>query len=377
MRSGIVCAGVSCVDLFLYGAEPLATRESLSMVRETTYRPGGATSNTGRALAGLGVPAAYFTVIGDDANGDILLDLWRADGVDTQYVVRTGEAGTALSTVPVYRDGKRGVYFYPGTNDIMDSGNLLGPERRNLQILHESRAFHIGYPPLLRLLQGQALADFLSLVRGTGVLISLDTTPIAGDTTLRAMLAPALPLAHLFAPNIEEAAQVTGRFTALAARSRGAGVDIETIVTPDELRQIGEDLLRMGVPIVILTLGPNGAYLCTGDAPALRAVPFAPDDLSGWADIRAFIPGCRVDGPLNSAGAGDTFTAAVLTGLCTGTPSLIDAVAIAHCAAALHVDLSQRQRAYAEIVALRHSLPPATPANPHLAQAVKGAESCR
>jgi len=373
MRSGIICAGVSCVDLFLYGTEPLATRESLSMVRETKYRPGGATSNTGHALAGMGVPAAYFTVIGDDANGDILLNLWQADGVDTQYVVRTKEAGTALSTVPVYGDGKRGVYFYPGTNDIMSIDNLLGSGRRNLQVLRESQAFHLGYPPLLRRLQGQALTELLKAIRETGVLISLDTTPIADDTTLRAMLAPALPQAHLFAPNIEEAAQVTGRFTALAERSRRAGADIETIVTPDELRQIGEDLLRLGVPIVILTLGPNGAYLCTGEEESLRMVPFAPDDLSGWADIREFIPGYRVDGPLNSAGAGDAFTAAVLTGLCAGDASLHDVIAVAHCAAALHVDLSQRQRPYDEVASLRHSLPAALPANPHLALAVKGA----
>ncbi|MHB0939505.1 MAG: carbohydrate kinase family protein [Armatimonadota bacterium] len=373
MRSGIICAGVSCVDLFLYGTEPLATRESLSMVRETKYRPGGATSNTGRALAGLGVPAAYFTVIGDDANGEILLNLWQVDGVDTQYVVRTKEAGTALSTVPVYGDGKRGVYFYPGTNDIMGTDNLLGAGRRNLQVLRQSQAFHIGYPPLLRCLQGQALADLLALVRETGVLISLDTTPIADDITLREMLAPALPLAHLFAPNIEEAAQVTGRFTALAERACAAGADIETIVTPDELRQIGEDLLRLGVPLVIITLGPNGAYLCTGDAAFLRTVPFAPADLSGWADLRAFVPGYRVDGPLNSAGAGDTFTAAVLTGICNGAASLAEAVAIAHCAAALHVDLSQELHLYAEVAALHRAMPVVTSANPHLTLALKGA----
>lgn len=367
MRSGIICAGVSCVDLFLYGAEPLATRESLSLVRETRYRPGGATSNTGRALAGFGIPAAYFTVIGDDANGDILLDLWQADGVDTQYVVRTGEAGTALSTVPVYADGKRGVYFYPGTNDIMDMENLLGPQQRNLDVLRTSQAFHLGYPPLLRRLQGDALADLLRVVRETGVLISLDTTPIADDTTLHGMLAPALPLTHLFSPNIEEAAQVTGRFTVLTERARQAGADIENIVTLDELQQIGEDLLRIGVPIVILTLGPNGAYLCSGDAAALRTVPFAPDDLSGWENIREFVPGYRVDGPLNTAGAGDTFIAAMLTGICAGTTSLRASIAVAHCAAALHVDLSQRQHVFSEIVALYTSLPTVKPANVHLA----------
>ncbi len=114
MRSGIVCSGVSCLDLFLLGTEPLVTRESLSMVRETQYRAGGATSNTGRALVRLGMPVEYMTVLGEDANGDILLNLWQADGIETRYVVRSREAGTALSTLPVYADGKRGVYFCPG-----------------------------------------------------------------------------------------------------------------------------------------------------------------------------------------------------------------------------------------------------------------------
>jgi sugar/nucleoside kinase (ribokinase family) len=363
MRSGIVCSGVSCVDLFLYGTEPLATRESLSMVHDTQYRPGGATSNTGRALVRLGMPASYLTVIGDDPNGTLLLGLWAQDGVDTRHVVRTGEAGTALSTVPVYADGKRGVYFCPGTNDVMDIDNLFGPNREHLAMLRERLAFHLGYPPLLKRLQGEALAALLTLVRETGVLVSLDTTPIANDTALAAMLAPALHVTHLFKPNIEEAAQVTGRFTALAARARAAGTDIENVVTADEVRAIGEALLAMGVPIVLISLGPNGAYLCTADADTLRAVPHVPADLSGWADQRVFVPAYRVDGPLNSAGAGDTFLAAVLTGLCSGGASLAEIVRLAHGAAALHVELAQRPCRYAELPARCSVMTVAEPSN--------------
>lgn len=350
MRSGIVCAGVSCLDLFLLGTESLVSRESLSLVREIQYRPGGATSNTGRALARFGVPVTYFTLIGDDANGDILLDLWRRDGIDTQFVMRTPEVGTALSSLPVYPDGKRGIYFYPGANNIMGIDHLLGPGRERLELFRGWQAFHLGYPPLLRCLQGQALAALLQAIRTTGVIVSLDTTPVADDTTLTSMLGPALPLVHLFTPNIEEAAQVTGRFSALLARAQRAKADIETIVTEADMREIGEALLAMGVPIVILTLGPRGAYLCTGDAAMLRAVPFAPDDLSHWADQRAFIPAFPVTGPVNTAGAGDTFIAAVLTGMCLGNLCLRETIAIAHCAAALHVDTSQRPHRYQEIV---------------------------
>lgn len=372
MRSGIVCSGVSCLDLFLYGAEPLATRESLSLVHESQYRPGGATSNTGRALVKLGMPVEYMTVIGNDANGGILLDLWQADGIDTRYVVRSTEVGTALSVLPVYADGKRGVYFSPGTNEIMSMDNLFGPERAYLEVLRKRLAFHLGYPPLMRRLQGQALAEVLSAVRDTGVLVSLDTTPVADDTTLARMLGPALAVAHMFTPNIEEASQVAGQFTTLAARARetavqtGEATDIENIVTPTELIAIGERLMSAGVPIVVITLGPNGAFLCTGDAQALRAVPLAPGELSGWANQRLYVPAYQVDGPINTTGAGDTFTAGILTGMCLGLPSLCQIAQLAHCAGALHVDLSQGARTFAEVQATLPTMRVRPPRNPHL-----------
>lgn len=372
MRSGIVCSGVSCLDLFLLGTDPLVTRESLSMVRETQYRAGGATSNTGHALVRLGMPVDYMTVLGADPNGEILLNLWQRDGIDTRYVVRSREAGTALSTLPVYQDGKRGVYFCPGTNDIMDLGNLFGAQREHLAALRERLAFHIGYPPLMRRLQGTALAELLSVVRDTGVLVSLDTTPIADDTTLYQMLAPALPMAHMFTPNIEEASQVAGQFSRLAARAHdaaqaaGESRDIEDVITVAELHAIGERLLREGVPIVVITMGPNGAFLCTGDIPAMRTVPVAPDDLSGWANQRLYVPAYQVDGPVNTAGAGDTFTAGILTGICQGRPSLREIAQLAHCAGALHVDLSRGDCSFADVQTALPTLRVRLPRNPAL-----------
>lgn len=347
MRSGIVCSGVSCLDLFLYGTSPLPTRESLSMVRNTQYRPGGATSNTGRALARLGMPVSYLTVLGNDANGDIMESMWRADGIDTSFVVRVDSVGTALSTIPVYEDGKRGVYFCPGTNDIMNADNLFGPERQYLEMLEECQAFHIGYPPLLRQLQGENLAELLRLVRATGVFVSLDTTPVTTDSELMAMLGPALPLAHMFTPNVMEAAQAAGRFDALNARANGA--DLESYITAEELEEIGDILLATGLPIVVITLGSNGVYIRTADEATMRTVPCAPAMVSGWANQRLFIPSFLVKGPVNTTGAGDSFTAGILTGICKGIESMAEIARLAHCAAALHVDLSRGIHGFEEV----------------------------
>lgn len=369
MRSGIVCCGVSCLDLFLYGTQPLPTRESLVMVEGTAYRAGGATSNTGRALTRLGVAADYFTVLGEDANGDILLDLWAKDGIDTSHVVRTSEAETAISVVPVYADGKRGVYHCPGTNSILGADNVFGPGGEYLDVLRERLAFHIGYPPLLKRLQGDALAELLAMARETGALVSLDTTPIPDDTTLGEMLGPALPLAHLFMPNVMEASQVVGRFGELSARAKqaserqGVAIEVEDVIMPDELVAIGESLLEAGVPIVVLTLGPNGAFVCTGDEAALGQVPGADE---GWAGLRLFLPGYEVEGQLNSAGAGDTFAAAVLAGLCGGVSSIEEIVRLAHCVGAMHCDLSIGACSFDEARAALPSMKPRRPSNPHL-----------
>ena len=372
MRSGIVCSGVSCLDLFLYDTAPLLTRESLSMVRHTQYRPGGATSNTGRALARLGIPTDLMTLIGDDTNGDIMLNLWKEDGIGTDYVVRTREAGTALSILPVYKDGKRGVYFCPGTNDIMGIDNMFGLRREYLEVLRSRQVFHIGYPPLMRNLQGKALAATLAAVRDTGVMVTLDTTPVADDSTLHDMLSPAFPYAHLFTPNIEEASQVAGRFTKLAARAAettaasGKPHEIEDVITAAELTAIGDFLLATGLPMVVITLGPSGAYVCTGDADAVRTVPLAPADVSGWADQRLFLPSYLVDGPVNTTGAGDAFTAGFLAGICKGIPTLREITQIAHCSSALHVDLNRTTSTFDEVLAALPKMKIHQPRNPAL-----------
>ena len=372
MRSGIVCSGVSCLDLFLYGTEPLVTRESLSMVQRTEYRQGGATSNTGRALARLGMPVELMTVIGNDANGDLMMKFWQADGIDTRYVTRTDAAGTALSTIPIYGDGKRGVYFCPGTNSISTLDNTFGPERAYLPVLEKRMIFHFGYPPLMAQLQGEALAELLTAVAETGVMVSLDTTPVADDATLYRMLAPALRVTHLFTPNIEEASQVTGRFTQLARRAeeesrrRGEALDIEAVIRPDELHAIGEALLDEGLPMLAITLGPNGAFICTGDQAALRRVPLAPGNLDGWANQRLFVPAFQVEGPVNTTGAGDTFTAGVLTGICKQRDSLLEIAQLAHATGALAVGMGKRPCSFEEVQQAMPKMTPRPPKNPLL-----------
>lgn len=232
--------------------------------------------------------------------------------------------------------------------------------------------FHFGYPPLTPRLQGAALAAMLAAVRKTGVLVSLDTTPVANDTTLRAMLREALPFVHLFAPNLEEASQLTGYFSRLAARAAevsarsGQPTDFEEIISADELLAIGEGLLAYGIPLVIVTLGDQGALLCSGSEDALRALPQVPLADATWANQRRLIPAYEVHGALNTTGAGDTFIAGLLTGLTHGMGSLPEIVAFAQAAGALHIDAARGLCAVDDVRAAMRTLTRHLPSNMQL-----------
>ncbi len=363
MRNGIVISGVSCLDLFLYDTSPLVTRESLSLVNNTAYRAGGITSNAGRALAKLGIPVEFLTVIGNDANGDIMLDIWKKDGIDTDTVMRTDTAGTSLSVLPVYKDGKRGVYFCPGTNGIMDAEMLAGKDGINITRLQDKQIFHLGYPPLLNNLQGKNLTEFLLMVKKSGVVVSLDTTPIADDTSLPEMLGDALGVADIFTPNIEEASQTAGIFNKLVKKAHEKGMDIENIITPEELLETGEKLLTYGLPLLVITLGPQGVFICTGSEDKVSRLPF-----NIAANQRIFVPGYKVTGPINTTGAGDTFTAAFLTGMCKGVGTLSDIARFAHCAGATFVDLSKGPSTFEQVISLLPQMQISEPANAGLAE---------
>jgi len=349
-RHGIVCAGVSCLDLFVLGTSPLATRESLSLATGAEYRAGGATSNTGKALVRMGQYTEYMTVIGMDENGQILKNMWMKDGINLDSVTYHDTVGSSLSVLPVYSDGKRGVYFSIGTNGETTIDNLFGEDRKYLSVLKERLVFHYGYPPLTPKLQGDNLKEMLKAVCETGVLVSLDTTPVVEKGKLTEMLAPALPYTHLFAPNIDEASQVTGHFHKLNERAQTEGKDIEDIITIAELQEVSHRLLSYGIPIVVLTLGKRGAYLCTGNEDAIKRIPDYFDLKASDANISSFIPTFEIPEAINTTGAGDTFTAGILIGLVNKQGNLTDIVRIAQAAAAIHVSTIEGILSYEQVV---------------------------
>lgn len=84
---------------------------------DNVYLPGfgGDTSNFIVAAARQGASTAYFTHIGADAFGDLFLDLWRREGVDVSYVVRSQDAHTGMYFITYTESGHQFTYMRKGS----------------------------------------------------------------------------------------------------------------------------------------------------------------------------------------------------------------------------------------------------------------------
>jgi len=104
------------------------------------------------------------------------------------------------------------------------------------------------------------------------------------------------------------------------------------------------------VAIVVLTMGKRGAYLCTGNIDAIKRVPEYFELGDSEANIASFIPTFDIPEAINTTGAGDTFTAGILTGLVNKQGSLTDIIKVAQAAAAIHVSTLEGIQSYSHVV---------------------------
>ncbi|SNY95717.1 carbohydrate kinase family protein [Halomonas sp. hl-4] len=111
----IIAFGEALVDM-------LSSRLGNDDTGPETFTPyaGGAPANVAVACARLGVPSQFLGMVGDDTFGHFLIRELQHHGVDTQGVVLTKEARTALAFVSRDSQGERTFDFYrPPAADLL------------------------------------------------------------------------------------------------------------------------------------------------------------------------------------------------------------------------------------------------------------------
>jgi 2-dehydro-3-deoxygluconokinase len=235
--------------------------------------PGGAELNTCYALAGLGVPASWFSVLPEGPLGRRILRHLRGAGVDCSHVRTTsGRLGTYW--VEYGRDPRTIEVVY----DRRDS-TVCRVRREDVpwDALRSARLFFVsGITPALSAETRAAAVEMAEAARAAGV-------TVATDLNFRA---------RLWSP--AEAAPVLERLARAAEIVITAADDLRTVFgmsgEPEALAAAARE--RFGCRTIAVTLGGAGA-LCVDDGAQRRCAVFPSH-------------------PRDRIGAGDAFTAGFL-----------------------------------------------------------------
>jgi sugar/nucleoside kinase (ribokinase family) len=223
---------------------------------------------TAAAAAAQGVKVSFCGVVGNDALGQLTVDLLATHGVDVSGVVRRDDLPTGLTTVLTRPDGDRALLTFLGTMAA------LRVEDVNAQQLAVARHVHVSSVFLQRGLQA-GLRSLLKTARSGGATTSLDPgwDPDENWTAARDLLGG---LDYLL-PN--------------AAECRGiAGVDGTAVEAARALAGKG--------PAVAVKLGAEGAALAGPEGVhTIMIEPTVPVDTTGAGDnFNAGFLAARLDG---------------------------------------------------------------------------------
>lgn len=227
-------------------------------------RPGGAPGNYLAALSKYGARTALLAKVGEDAFGARLVDTLAAAGVETRGILRDPEVFTTLAFVTL-REGERTFSFArkPGAD------TRLRFEELDLSLIDQARCFHFGSLSLTDEPAGSATRQAVDYAKEKGKCITFDPNyrpPLwPSPARARAEITWGLEQADVIKISEEELS-----FLWDCGPEAGA-------------RRLLEEF---GASLVMVTLGPKGCYLKSGQGACLVPAPrVRPVDTTGAGDI--------------------------------------------------------------------------------------------
>ncbi|MFX1450594.1 MAG: carbohydrate kinase family protein [Promethearchaeota archaeon] len=103
-----------------------------------TYLPGGVTGNYITGVSRLGVPAGFIGAIGNDQEGQILLEDFKKESVDTSLIKIKKDLRSAINFIMVTKEGERVIIQSP----YMIKTRLKVPEDIDLKLIKGVKLIH-------------------------------------------------------------------------------------------------------------------------------------------------------------------------------------------------------------------------------------------
>ena len=251
----------------LFKVNKLAKAEEESFIEDYSESCGGSAANTAVGLARLGCKVGYIGKVGRDREGDVLIQDFCSEGVNTDGVVRSeqGKSGAVMGFVN--KKGARALYVNSGVNDTINIDEVNARYASQAQFLHLTS--FVGEESF------QTQKKLLDKIAAS-TKVSFDPGALYARRGYLA-LEPIIRKTSVLMPNALELTLLTGEI----AYRKGA-----------------EAMLGKGVKIVAVKLGGDGCYITDGCEQHL---------------IEPF----KVN-VIDTTGAGDAFCAGFLYGLVNG-----------------------------------------------------------
>jgi 2-dehydro-3-deoxygluconokinase len=267
------------VDLLCMG-EPMLEFNQLPVSADGTQHylegHGGDTSNAAIAAARQGARVGIVTALGQDMPGDSFIRLWQLEGVGTSCVLRSDRYQTGVYFVTHDAAGHHFLHYRTGSAAAMYATS---------DVPHEAIK-------AARMLYVSGISQGISASACDAVFAAIEVAvqhgvKVAYDTNYRPRLWPAA-----------RAAAVMHAAMAHADYAMPGLEDVTTLTGLTDPDAMLDFYLKLGVRVVVLKMGADGAYL-------------------GTADGRQRIPPHKVEA-VDATGAGDTFCGSFLARILAG-----------------------------------------------------------
>lgn len=127
----ILCIGEALIDMICTDkGAPLSEGEHF------LKKPGGAPTNVAAAIAALGGSVELSTKVGTDPFGDHLVQVMKEFGVGTKHMLQDAKHFTTFAFVSLMENGERDFYFNRGADGQLTKENIEAIELDEFSIVH-------------------------------------------------------------------------------------------------------------------------------------------------------------------------------------------------------------------------------------------------